>query len=1244
MKGIYLRLLVNKSEVRRRKNVQPEWQKAPITVTASSAPQATISLNCLVLGDSQDHIFPVKISSLKTVGILREAIKDKKQHTFHHVEADKLSLYRTSLPDDGKLKDMLRSFHFDEPLQAMSILAKIFTDLPLEEHLHIVVQPPHEVLENASNDEGYKDILMELYDSFNCTITPMKKPPSEVAKSMQYVTNQEGKSWILDCRCLDEGPATVGPPIQLFNLVFTYFASKAFDPKHSIPPAFICHVCTAVELFAQIHSSEASRQTSLRSILQDIISFPIIFMGSADGTLADGVVLGSHGRTECMYLVVVEEKRELGDGSSDPSTQGAFSYLRIFCQPTNHTLLLKTCCPAFIIAHAGPWLTILGGVITSKCIIQQLPNFLWVPIHSTHDDDQWLHIAHVFHVLQESVGCLQSWYENNREALYDPSCPIPHPQFFPSINMFLEGGVEVPFQYQQPLEFDNTCVTYLAETKEIYPRKMVVKFITTYGVDAHKMLADAGFTSKLHYFGPIGTDENIVLFSELRMVVMDYIEGLMLSDALKQHKVPPSFVTHLRQAIAQLHDAGLVFGDLRAPNIMVTPNNKVTVQLIDFDWAGKDGEVVYPVSISSQINWPTGIEGLMPIERQHDLSNLAHIVADVEKDTAKEVCMYLVPSQSGDIPNPFNIASPWLGTTPGPLSSPSLTANNESSPDSNTPSQIPSIERSFTLLRLRRFQATHRDVQHSACLQRKKSCSSSRRPKSVARGSNSDGVYQPWHISPNTHCNGGLKNAVHSAKGKLPRRLWVGTLNTDGFRSEMRMNIDKRMRDMCDSVPVWIPDGEFESCYDEFCHQQVHVLRPCLYYAVPDAPKPKHFYENASFKQYRSVNQRFADVIVENYHEGDIIWVNDYHLLLLPAPLRSHPKTALAPIGFFLHVAFPSSENFRCLSVLGSLKKGVLGADLVGFQTANYNRHFRQTVSCILASESLPKGIQVEGPVAPSSTGGEAEKERGESAEGKKTKEKRRFIDVGVAPMGIDVNSLREEKCNLEIENWVQLLRQRYTRMKLMVERDKLDEIQGVCHRIEAFEHFLQTNPEFHGKVVLIQVALQTTEFNELAGGVSDVVAPINVAFSTLNYQLVVFLHYVGCQEGRKRALMLSEFTGMYSYSAFRSCFAVNPYNTRGTAKAIYQALIMSDEEAASRWQDPHYHVVTQTAQAFVTSFLSRCLRAHTEHASLSIDPPLVPPLDLPHPIPKYGPFTTCLVFVDLEGCLCVRDMSKSAM
>lgn len=109
--------------------------------------------------------------------------------------------------------------------------------------------------------------------------------------------------------------------------------------------------------------------------------------------------------------------------------------------------------------------------------------------------------------------------------------------------------------------------------------------------------------------------------------------------------------------------------------------------------------------------------------------------------------------------------------------------------------------------------------------------------------------------------------------------------------------------------------------------------------------------------------------------------MNDYHLLLLPQMLRA--KLPTATIGFFLHVAFPSSEIFRCLSVRAPLLRGLLAADLVGFQTANHARHFRQTVSRILALEATPKGIQAED----------------------------RFVDVGVFPMGIDVGRLRERRC-----------------------------------------------------------------------------------------------------------------------------------------------------------------------------------------------------------------------------------------
>ncbi|KAJ7225989.1 alpha,alpha-trehalose-phosphate synthase, partial [Mycena pura] len=542
----------------------------------------------------------------------------------------------------------------------------------------------------------------------------------------------------------------------------------------------------------------------------------------------------------------------------------------------------------------------------------------------------------------------------------------------------------------------------------------------------------------------------------------------------------------------------------------------------------------------------------------------------------------------------------------------------------------------------RKHQTTHSDRRSRVQRKPSSSRSSSRRPESEL------GMRDEWHIEHNPHCNGGLKNAIVSMGDKLKKQLWVGTLgtHTDSFNEPLRRAIDRRMTVEHACLPIWIPDAEFESSYDEFCHQ---VLWPSLHYAVPDAPKTKMFYESASFKQYVAVNQRFADAISASYQDGDIIWVNDYHLMLLPAMLRASPRIpAHAPIGFFMHVAFPSSEIFRCFSVRRQLLGGMLAADLVGFQTANYARHFRQTVSRIMSYEALPRGIQL--------------------VEGVGERRRSRFVDVGVFPMGIDVQQFEEKRRDPDVAEWVQVLKQRYAGMKIVVGRDKLDEIQGVRQKLLAFQTFLEKYPEFQHKVVLIQVALQTTA-TDLAGSIADIVTHINSRFSTLTYQPVVFLptqdltfsqylalltvadaflvtslregmalrthEFVECQEGRYRPLIMSEFTGSYSYSGFRSCIAINPWDTRGTATAINQALTMGDEEAMSRWEELHSHVTTQTGQAFVTTFLSRCLRAHTEQHLQSQQ--AAPTLDMHRVLPRYKHSSKRLLLLDFEGTLWMR-------
>ncbi|KAJ3985852.1 glycosyltransferase family 20-domain-containing protein [Lentinula detonsa] len=612
---------------------------------------------------------------------------------------------------------------------------------------------------------------------------------------------------------------------------------------------------------------------------------------------------------------------------------------------------------------------------------------------------------------------------------------------------------------------------------------------------------------------------------------------------------------------------------------------------------------------------------------------------------------------------------------------------------------------------------------------------------------------EEFYIVPNPHVNGGLKNAIDSVSAAMMRgfapqaasapptkstfpvsnfvpghsrsvsstsvsaaygqsnefsRLWIGCLGakTDKWSLKLRERVEEALprQEGGVEVPVWVEDSDFEGCYDEFCHQ---VLWPALHYAVPDAPKTRLFYESASYKQYVNVNWAFARRIGEVWKEGDVVWVNDYHLMLVPLMLRSSgliPNTA--PIGFFLHVAFPSSEIFRCLSVREHLLKGILGADLVGFQTANYARHFRQTCGRVLGVETLPGGIvivddEVKGDDAmlnlerkakidlgrdvPRDNSSSSDDElRHDSPVYVRQKQlsnptagrldalgKGRLVDVGVFPMGIDVARLDEWREEPEVLDWIAMLKEKYQGMNLVVGRDKLDDIQGVYQKMQAFDVFLTKHPEWVGKVVLIQLAIPNaqphsstshssgstsnsdSDSGDIPSAIMTTVSHINSQFSTLTYQPVVLLHtqdvdfsqylallsvadvflvtslregmalrtheFVCCQSGRadepvlrsegvmaegdlapgsdrKGVLVLSEFTGSYSYSGFRSCIAINPWDARGTAEAINSALNMPREEARTRWEELHKHVIAQTAQAFVANFLTRCLRANGEH------------------------------------------------
>lgn len=194
-----------------------------------------------------------------------------------------------------------------------------------------------------------------------------------------------------------------------------------------------------------------------------------------------------------------------------------------------------------------------------------------------------------------------------------------------------------------------------------------------------------------------------------------------------------------------------------------------------------------------------------------------------------------------------------------------------------------------------------------------------------------------------------------------------------------------------------------------------------------------------SWKYFEALNRSIADVIVKDYKRGDTVWVNDYHLLLVPKMVRE----ALGPdakIGFFLHVGFPSSEIFRCLAHRERLLDGMLGATMIGFQTQEYARHFLQTCSRLLNVEVKNDGVLLDS----------------------------RLVDVISLPIGIEPRQLDERRIEPEVKSWTDQLKQRFAGKKLLVARDKLDGVRGVKQKLLAFELFLQKNPEWVGKVFTI--------------------------------------------------------------------------------------------------------------------------------------------------------------------------------
>ncbi len=430
--------------------------------------------------------------------------------------------------------------------------------------------------------------------------------------------------------------------------------------------------------------------------------------------------------------------------------------------------------------------------------------------------------------------------------------------------------------------------------------------------------------------------------------------------------------------------------------------------------------------------------------------------------------------------------------------------------------------------------------------------------------------------------SGGLATGMKGPH-ELMGGLWIGWPGElEGLPPEARANVDQQLAEL-HLVPVALTANELARYYENYSNA---VLWPLFHYFADRLPL-----EVRDFDVYEQVNARFADAVAAQYQPGDLVWVHDYQLMLVPGMLRE--RLPDARIGFFLHIPFPSSEVFRLLPDRKRIVEGLLGADLIGFHTAGYLRHFSSSVLRLTSARTEMDQIRW----------------------------RHGNVRLAVFPMGIDAAQFSRQVETDEVKALVK--GHRIEGAQLLVGIDRLDYTKGIPRRLLAFEALLRRHPELVGRVRLVQVAVPSREkvesYREYREEVDRLVGRIHGEFATAAWSPIHYLYrgisqaeivalyraadavlvtplrdgmnlvakeFVATRRDGDGVLVLSEFAGAASELA--DALRVNPYDIEGTADAFYRALTMPEDERRTRMTVLRDRVMQHDVHRWAAAFVAR--------------------------------------------------------
>jgi len=487
-------------------------------------------------------------------------------------------------------------------------------------------------------------------------------------------------------------------------------------------------------------------------------------------------------------------------------------------------------------------------------------------------------------------------------------------------------------------------------------------------------------------------------------------------------------------------------------------------------------------------------------------------------------------------------------------------------------------------------------------------------------------------------CSGGLVSCLAGIQSKFDM-VWLGWPGVDVADADKETVANEAMKQGC--YPVFLGQQLIDEYYNGFAN---NVLWPLFHYIMPPFDKGVNESSSGQWEGYKTANQLFTEAILSVYEDDDYVWVHDYHLMLVPKFLREAKPDC--NIGWFLHTPFPSAEIYRTLPWRSEIIESLLHANLLGFHVYDYLRHFLSSCVQLTSLEISAHSVDA------TSIGG-------------------CIVTCATVPIGISPEEFVTCLEKSEVLQQIADLKVQYDGRKVILGVDRLDYMKGIPHKLMAFGCFLEKNPDWADKCVLVQLAVPSRrdvpeyqrlqrQVHELVGQISgkhstistgvpviyldasmsfdDLVALYNVADVALITSLrdgmnLVSYEYIAAHHHRDvpGVLILSEFAGA-AQSLGAGSIRVNPWNLQDTADAIRDALEMGREERQALHDYAFNYVNEHTAQKWAETFLQCLQEACSDLMEVTSQvPPILPYEEL---LSEWSESVHRLIIIDLLECL----------